>query len=65
MVDAKDDLLILTDTNLLHLVFTDTIMNAIDAMPGGGSLYLASSGDKVPGYAVITIRDTGRGYPKR
>ncbi len=63
-VDAKDRLLILTDTNLLHLVFTDTIMNAVDAMPGGGSLFLTASGDKVPGNAVITISDTGAGIPK-
>jgi len=63
-VTIKDNLLILTDTNLLHLVFTDTIMNAVDAMPGGGALTLTASGDIVPGYAVITINDTGDGIPK-
>ena len=56
--------MILTDTNLLHLVFTDTIMNAVDAMPEGGSLTLTASGDTVPGFAVITINDTGDGIPK-
>jgi PAS domain S-box-containing protein len=64
LVETEDNLTILTDTNLLHLVFTDTIMNAVDAMPGGGSLTLTASGDKVPGFAVITINDTGDGIPK-
>lgn len=63
-LDTQDKLMILTDTNLLHLVFTDTIMNAVDAMPGGGSLTLTASGDKVPGFALITITDTGDGIPK-
>jgi PAS domain S-box-containing protein len=63
-VKTEDNLMILTDTNLLHLVFTDTIMNAVDAMPKGGSLTLSASGDKVPGIAVITISDTGGGIPK-
>jgi PAS domain S-box-containing protein len=64
LVESEDNLTVLTDTNLLHLVFTDTIMNAVDAMPGGGSLALTSSGDKVPGFAVITIKDTGEGISK-
>ncbi|HSC35116.1 MAG TPA: PAS domain S-box protein [Thermodesulfobacteriota bacterium] len=64
LVETEEDLAILTDTNLLHLVFTDTIMNAVDAMPGGGSLTLTASGDKIPGFAVITIKDTGDGIPK-
>jgi PAS domain S-box-containing protein len=64
LVETEDNLSILTDTNLLHLVFTDTIMNAVDAMPGGGSLTLTASGDKVRGFAIITINDTGDGIPK-
>jgi signal transduction histidine kinase len=39
-------------------------MNAVDAMPGGGSLTLTASGGIVPDYAVITISDTGAGIPK-
>lgn len=64
LVETEDNLTVLTDTNLLHLVFTDTIMNAVDAMPGGGSLTLTASGGKAPGFAVITINDTGEGIPK-
>ncbi len=64
LVETEENLAILTDTNLLHLVFTDTIMNAVDAMPGGGSLTLTASGDTIPGFAVITINDTGDGIPK-
>jgi PAS domain S-box-containing protein len=63
-VDKEDNLMVLTDTNVLHLVFTDTIMNAVDAMPGGGSLRLTASGGAAPGSAVITISDTGEGIPK-
>lgn len=63
-VETENNLIILTDTNLLHLVFTDTIMNAVDAMPEGGALTLKASGDTVSGLAVITIRDSGAGIPK-
>lgn len=61
---AQDKLTILTDTNLLHLVFTDTIMNAVDAMPGGGTLALKASADTIRKNAVIVITDTGGGIPK-
>jgi two-component system NtrC family sensor kinase len=63
-LDTMDKLMILTDTNLLHLVFTDTIMNAVDAMPEGGTLTLKSATDKSGENAVITISDTGAGIPK-
>ena len=64
MVDSSDKLKILTDTNLLHLVFTDTIMNAVDAMPEGGTLALTAKPDKTRDNAVVTISDTGAGIPK-
>lgn len=64
IVETEDNLIVLTDTNLLHLVFTDTIMNAIDAMPKGGTLTLTALGTTLPGFALITISDTGNGIPK-
>jgi len=62
--DSSDKLKILTDTNLLHLVFTDTIMNAVDAMPEGGTLTITAAPDKTKANAVIAISDTGAGIPK-
>jgi len=50
------------DINLLHRIFTNLISNAVQAMPDGGRLYLASSieGSEI----VISIQDTGVGIPQ-
>ncbi len=47
------------DNRRLKRVFTNVIMNAIDAMPEGGSLKIAAN--KNEDYCEIKFRDTGKG----
>ncbi|GIW47963.1 MAG: hypothetical protein KatS3mg078_1840 [Deltaproteobacteria bacterium] len=54
---------VLADGNLLELVFSDIIMNAVDAMPKGGTILIESSRyDKT---VVVRISDTGTGIPRQ
>ena len=46
----------------LDQIFINIIHNAIDAMPDGGDLLIAS--ENVPDGILITIEDTGRGMPR-
>lgn len=62
--DMDPDLVIVSDPNLLHLVFSDAVMNAIDAMPEGGKLTISAKDSDVPGFAVVQIADTGTGIPR-
>ena len=51
--------------NKLQQVLINLANNAIDAMPEGGSLFLATSlAAGRPGYVAIQVRDTGQGIPK-
>jgi PAS domain S-box-containing protein len=59
--DMEDNLIIFADTNLLNLVFSDTMMNAIDAMPEGGVLSIISCKDDATQFVNIKIKDTGVG----
>jgi signal transduction histidine kinase len=55
---------VLTDRTLLARALTNIIENALHAMPGGGSLRIASrkDGDHVgPGHVVVEVTDTGVG----
>ncbi len=59
--DIADDLIIDADTNLINLVFSDTMMNAVDAMPGGGELTVISNLNKDTQTVNVDIKDTGIG----
>lgn len=59
--DLDQDLVIHVDVNLMHLVCTDIIMNAVDAMQEGGMLSVVASSDCEQGFANIKIIDTGGG----
>jgi CheY-like chemotaxis protein len=52
---------ILGDAGELREVFTNLILNAVDAMPQGGALTLATA--EVDGQVVATVADTGTGIP--
>lgn len=62
----------------LEQVIANLIMNAMDAMPSGGAIMIATSYRRIDpelahispflapgGYVVLTIRDTGTGIPRR
>src|SRR3989304_4799833 len=50
------------DSNLLLLVFSDIMMNAVDAMPSGGRLSITTSNVNPDGQ--VQISDTGIGIPR-
>ena len=65
-----------TDKNRLKQVFINLIQNAVEAMPGGGNIWIGTrytsnkldtqfmqDSGRDPGYVEITIRDDGPGIP--
>ena len=53
------------DPNLLYRAFLNLLINAIQAMPEGGTITLTSNpSPATKKSAVITISDTGKGIPK-
>jgi len=58
---SEDNPKVIVDSKRMKRVFTNLIKNAIDAMPEGGKITIASNQSKYA--AEITIRDTGPGMP--
>jgi len=56
--------LIMADSNQLRQVFGNIILNAVQAMPREGQLMIKSETQE-PGWAVVSIADTGVGIPKK
>jgi signal transduction histidine kinase len=50
------------DGELLHRALSNLVLNAMDAMPNGGTLTLRSRGDHA--HAVIEVADTGTGLTR-
>ncbi len=59
--DIDHALKIFADNNLIHLVFSDTMMNALDAMPEGGVITISVLEDEAGQFADMKITDTGIG----
>jgi two-component system NtrC family sensor kinase len=55
---------ILIDVNKIEQVFTNLILNALDAMSGGGVLVISSQMSVDNQFVEVKIRDTGSGIPK-
>ena len=54
---------VMADADQLQQVFLNLLLNARDAMPGGGELLVSVSRDEDGGEVVVRIDDTGRGIP--
>ncbi|MBI4228454.1 MAG: PAS domain S-box protein [Deltaproteobacteria bacterium] len=63
-LSIDNDMWVMADVGLFELVFTDIMMNAIDAMPEGGKIYFNVSNGSQEGFIDITISDTGTGIPE-
>ena len=51
------------DPDYLKRIINNLVLNAIQAMPTGGTLTVESSRDKHSGEFVLTVEDTGVGIP--
>ncbi len=58
---------VVVDTSKMGQVFANIILNALDAMPGGGELTIVSRTDVHQGKTLLEIlfQDTGCGIPKK
>jgi len=56
------DLRVSVDQHLMHRVFSNLILNAVQAMPDGGTLTISAS--DANGSVAISVRDTGVGIPE-
>jgi signal transduction histidine kinase len=54
---------VMGDFNQLQQCLINLIFNAVDAMPGGGTLTLSAAADLQKPAIVITVKDTGPGIP--
>jgi two-component system, NtrC family, sensor kinase len=61
-LDAKLPL-VQCDGAQIEQVLLALIMNAIDAMPQGGNLWLTTSSSREPGQVHVVVRDDGSGIP--
>jgi two-component system NtrC family sensor kinase len=63
--NLKPDLpMIMLDENKIRQVFTNVIVNALDAMPDGGTLTIATQLSKDGAYVETLFKDTGCGISK-
>ncbi len=51
------------DRQQLRQVFLNLILNALDAVPHGGQLWISAQRPATPGYVTLTFRDNGCGIP--
>ncbi|MGH7900608.1 MAG: two-component system sensor histidine kinase NtrB, partial [Thermodesulfobacteriota bacterium] len=56
---------ILADVDLIELVFSDIMTNAVDAMPEGGKIFLSVKNGTEKDMVEIIISDTGSGIPEQ
>jgi two-component system NtrC family sensor kinase len=54
---------VLCDAAQIEQVLLALVMNALDAMPQGGNLWIATSRNREPNQGRIVVRDDGSGIP--
>jgi two-component system NtrC family sensor kinase len=54
---------IIGDPDYLKRIISNLVLNAVQAMPNGGTLTVNSIRDKQSGELVLTVEDTGVGIP--
>jgi signal transduction histidine kinase len=52
------------DKQHLSQVFLNLILNALDAMPGGGDMEIGVEKSPEPGFVAVRIKDSGNGIPE-
>jgi signal transduction histidine kinase len=52
------------DAQMLHQVFVNLILNAVDALPPHGTVRVSTFKTKEDGYVVVEVRDNGPGIPE-
>jgi len=62
----KTDLPVLIDRDQIRQAVTNLVSNAIDAMPGGGTLSVETAKEELNGitYVAVRVSDTGPGIPE-
>jgi len=55
---------IYADRDQIRQVVLNIVLNAADAMPGGGEFHIRSSGYADDGFIELSFRDTGEGIPR-
>ncbi len=59
----EDPVVVVMDPEVLEAVLLNLVSNAVDAMPGGGTLTLAVRQDPAEAFGLLEVRDTGTGIP--
>jgi signal transduction histidine kinase len=62
IISDVSDLVMTVDPHLVHRVFANLILNAIQAMPDGGTLTISAS--RFDNSVAINVHDTGVGIPE-
>jgi PAS domain S-box-containing protein len=63
IISNVSDLAVMADPHLMHRVFANLVLNAIQAMPEGGTLTISAS--RLDDSVAISVHDTGVGIPEK
>ena len=64
VIDIDDDYMVLADSNMIQLVFSDLIINSIHAIKDKGIIKITANNDESNENLIIKISDSGSGIPQ-